>query len=79
MTPITGPYSGVEADYRRSRITASFREHRKARRASAASRRRAAQPVAVITETAAKTAYPDKVIDFRGDEQDLQRNALDQP
>jgi len=47
MTPITGPYSGVEAEYRRSRIAASFREHRKARRESAASRRRAAQPVAV--------------------------------
>ena len=26
-----------------------------------------------------KTAHPDKVIDLRGDEQDLQRNALDQP
>ena len=27
-----GPYAGVEADYRRSRITASFREHGKSRR-----------------------------------------------
>ena len=29
---LTGPYGGVEADYRRERITASFREHRKASR-----------------------------------------------
>ena len=29
---LTGPYGGVEADYRRERITASFRDHRKAHR-----------------------------------------------
>ena len=29
---LTGPYGNVEADYRRERITASFREHRKTRR-----------------------------------------------
>jgi hypothetical protein len=38
---LTGSYGGVEADYRRERITASFREHRKASRVlSRGSRRR---------------------------------------
>ena len=30
---LTGPYGGVEADYRRERITQSFRGHRNAHRA----------------------------------------------
>jgi hypothetical protein len=29
---LTSPYAGVEADYRRERIAASFREHRHAPR-----------------------------------------------
>jgi hypothetical protein len=29
MSPIVGPYAGVESDYRRERITASFREHKR--------------------------------------------------
>lgn len=28
MSSIMGPYAGVESDYRRQRITESFREHR---------------------------------------------------
>lgn len=28
MSSIMGPYAGVESDYRRERITESFREHK---------------------------------------------------
>ncbi len=29
MSPIVGPYAGVEDEYRRERISASFQHHRK--------------------------------------------------
>jgi hypothetical protein len=32
MSSIVGPYPGAENDYRRERITDSFREHRSSRR-----------------------------------------------
>ncbi len=32
MSSIVGPYAGVEDDYRRERITGSFKGHRKAGR-----------------------------------------------
>ena len=39
---LTGPFGNVEADYRRERIAASFRDHRKSRRLL---RRHADEPV----------------------------------
>jgi hypothetical protein len=32
MTSIVGPFAGVENDYRRERITGSFREHKRGTR-----------------------------------------------
>ena len=32
MTSIVGPYAGVEAEYRKERISSSFRNHRRAGR-----------------------------------------------
>jgi hypothetical protein len=49
MSSIVGPYANVESEYRRNRIAASFREHRKVvGRRHIARRRAAAEPTPAI-------------------------------
>ena len=49
MSSIVGPYAGVEADYRRNQIAASFRDHRKAAgRRFVPRRHRKSQPAPAI-------------------------------
>ena len=48
MSSIVGPYAGVESDYRRSQITASFRGHRKSGRRLVIRKRRVTEPTPAI-------------------------------
>ena len=48
MSSIVGPYAGVEADYRRDQIAASFRDHRKTGRRLVIRKRRHTEPTPAI-------------------------------
>jgi len=48
MSSIVGPYAGVESDYRRNQIAASFRDHNKSRRRLSIRKRRPAEPAPAI-------------------------------
>ncbi len=49
MSSIVGPYAGVESDYRRGQITASFRGgHRKSGRRLVIRKRRVTEPTPAI-------------------------------
>ncbi len=48
MSSIVGPYAGVESDYRRNQIAASFRDHSKSRRRLSIRKRRPAEPTPAI-------------------------------